>query len=78
MKMNKVINRKQLVNDGATGANVELYQRSNGRCRLFWYSFDQDGSDFGTIATFYCKDWKAAIERGTRLLSKYILDIKSA
>jgi hypothetical protein len=51
-----------LLGGGATDVNVELAQRGDS-CHLFWYYFDQDGMQRGTIARFRCADWEQAKER---------------
>ena len=60
----KIVNKVTLLNGGATSPTIELYQLASGRCRLWWYAFDQDGEESETIALFNCKDWKRAVEIG--------------
>ena len=52
-----VIHRTTLHSGGATSPTVELYQRANGRCRLWAYWFDQDGQQSETIASFHEPNW---------------------
>lgn len=40
----KIVNKVTLLNGGATSPTIELYQLASGRCRLWWYAFDQDGN----------------------------------
>jgi len=69
----KIVNKVTLLNGGATSPTIELYQLASGRCRLWWYAFDQDGAESRTIAVFNCKDWKRAVEIG-REKAKALVD----
>ena len=67
----QVTNKIVLLEGGATAPTVELYQRASGRCRLWWYCFDQDGMESETIATFHAKDWSAALRKGRERLREF-------
>ena len=68
-KTSPIINKATLLNGGATSPTVELYQRKNGRCRLWWHAFDQDGMESHTLCSFYCKDWKMAVKRARAFMA---------
>jgi len=63
-----VIHRTTLHSGGATSPTVELYQRANGRCRLWAYWFDQDGQQSETIASFHEPNWAKARSKATETL----------
>lgn len=71
-KHSTIINRATLREGGATGPTIEIYQRASGRCRVWWYAFDQEGGAGGTIAAFSEKNWQNAVERGGRLAREYV------
>ena len=66
-----ITNSVHLREGGATGPTVELYQRQSGRCRLWWYCFDQAGMELETIAVFIEHDWNKAVERAWRLYREF-------
>jgi hypothetical protein len=72
----KVVNQVTLLRGGATSPTVVLYQLASGRCRLYWYAFDQDGLESQTIAVFKCKDWRRAVEIGVETVSTLIAAAK--
>jgi hypothetical protein len=63
-----------LRNGGATSPTVVLYQRASGRCRLWWYCFEQDGMERHTIATFFEKGWEKAVEKGWTLYQEFVAE----
>jgi hypothetical protein len=66
-----ILNQITFLDGSAMSPTVDLYQRSSGRCRLWWYCWDQGGMEFETIATFKERDWEKAVERGWELYRKF-------
>lgn len=62
---------------GATSPTVELYRLPSGRCRLWWYCFDQDGRTSRTIATFKSPSWKKAREKGWKIFLEFMQPLRS-
>jgi hypothetical protein len=68
----KIQNKVTLLNGSATKPTVELYQLESGRCRVWWYCFDQEGVSQGTIRTFLETDWTKALEKGKATLARFL------
>jgi len=68
----KMVNKVTLIAGSATKPSIELYQLESGRCRLYWYCWDQDGYVEGTFLTFHEKDWHKAVERGRKEAVEYV------
>jgi hypothetical protein len=68
-KISPIINKVTLLDGGATSPTVELYQRQNGRCRLWWHAFDQDGMESHTLCSFRCGDWRKAVEKAREFMA---------
>ena len=67
-KGSPITNSQVLINGGATSPTVEVCQRESGRCRLYWYTYDQDGSTSETLATYRETDWGKAVKIAKGLL----------
>jgi len=75
MKKKPVVIRRVVIwEKGATDPTVELYQLKSGRCRLWWYCYDQEGRESGTLDTFKTgtseDDWQKAIARAVKVTKK--------
>jgi hypothetical protein len=74
--MAKVVNDAIIRQGGATSPTIEFYQLASGRCRLWWYAFDQDGSQSGTLAVFKAPvtedGWQKALNKAVVLAQEAI------
>jgi len=75
-KLPIVVHKVTIRNGGATDPTVEFYQLKSGRCRLWWYCYDQDGGESGTLAVFKTgtseDDWQKAISRAVNITNDII------
>jgi hypothetical protein len=70
--MTKMLNKVTIIAGSATKPTIELYQLESGRCRLYWWCWDQDGYVEGTFLMFHEKDWHKAVERGRKEAQEYV------
>jgi len=77
MSKPKTVNSAIIMQGGTTSPTIELYQLASGRCRLWWYCFDQDGEESETIAVFKAPatqdGWQKALNRAVALTEEAIL-----
>ena len=60
--------------DRSGGPSVHLRQRQSGRCALYLWWCDQDGSRFKTIAVWAQHDWQKALDKAEAIIEEEEID----